>query len=169
MQATTSIWPAMLSSQQTSDLIFLYDVEVEGEAFFDTMLRQAADVSDQRYKLALMLQLETETRARIRCCLTKHGIFRQGDDAASFRGRTKASELAGTAWADFIRALQREAVAYAEICAATASRGPASAMSTLSAVVAHEHAFVNFCALELLDDRTSTAPLIACLQFSPRD
>ncbi|TAM50011.1 MAG: hypothetical protein EPN57_23205 [Paraburkholderia sp.] len=159
----------MLSDQQTSDLIFLHDVEVEGEAFFDEMLRETAWATDQCYKLALMLQIETETKARIRSCLIKHRVFHEVDQGAPHRGREKAKSLASIPWTDFIGALRQEVSAYERICIDMRSRCAASAMPTLSAVVAHEHAFATFCTLETSGDSGSIAPLIRCLRFSPLD
>lgn len=159
----------MLSDQQTSDLIFLHDVEVEGEAFFDEMLRQTARATDQRYKLALMLQIETEMKARIRSCLIKHHVFHEVDQGAPDRGRKKAQSLASIPWGHFICALRQEVSTYERICIDMLSRGAASVRPTLSTVVAHEHAFAIFCTLEAAGDSDSMAPLIRCLRFSPYD
>jgi hypothetical protein len=51
----------------------LYESEILGEAVFLTLVREARNPRD-RYHFATLLQLETETKARLRPLLYKHGI-----------------------------------------------------------------------------------------------
>jgi hypothetical protein len=157
----------MLSDQQTSDLVALYNGEAEGEAFLNALLR-AWKGRDICYKLALMIQMESETKARIRSCLTRHGLFVADDIQAMHRGQAKASQYNDMPWLDFVRSLKGDVYIYRNICRGIAQRGAHSAMTALAAVVAHEEAFLSFCSMELSQPyNTSVEPLLAYLHFQP--
>ncbi|MCA8031278.1 hypothetical protein [Burkholderia cepacia] len=157
----------MLSDQQTSDLVALYHVEAEGEAFFSALLR-AWKSSDVCFKLALMIQMESETKAHIRSCLTGHGLFVADDIQAMHRGQAKASQYNDMPWLDFVRSLQGDVYIYTNLCREIARRGAPTAMTALAAVVAHEEAFLSFCSMELSHlHNTSVEPLMAYLHFQP--
>jgi hypothetical protein len=81
-----------------------YQGEILGEAMFDSMLQSALDESE-RYKLALMLQLETETKARLRPALAAQGLPLQEDPQMRPRGQQFAKGLAGASWSEKMRAL----------------------------------------------------------------
>jgi hypothetical protein len=51
----------------------LYESEIIGEAVFLTLVREAKNPRD-RYHFATLLQLETETKAKLRPLLYKHGL-----------------------------------------------------------------------------------------------
>ena len=51
----------------------LYESEIIGEAVFLTLVREAKSPRD-RYHFATLLQLETETKAKLRPLLYKHGV-----------------------------------------------------------------------------------------------
>src|SRR6266700_2833119 len=81
-----------------------YQGEILGEAMFDAMLPSARDASE-RYKIALMLQLETETKARLRPHLAAQGLSLQEDPQMRPRGEQFARELAGATWNEKMGAL----------------------------------------------------------------
>ena len=51
----------------------MYQGELVGEAFFSELTKRYED-PDQRYKLATLLQLETETAARLRPAVLELGL-----------------------------------------------------------------------------------------------
>ena len=63
----------MYSEQFKKDLSELYQGEILGEVLFDQMLSYFQS-PDKQYKLSLLLQLETETKARLRPTLVLLGI-----------------------------------------------------------------------------------------------
>jgi hypothetical protein len=81
-----------------------YQGEILGEAMFDSMLKSARDEAE-RYKIALMLQLETETKARLRPFLLAEGVPLQEDPAMRPEGERFASELEAATWSEKMHAL----------------------------------------------------------------
>jgi hypothetical protein len=81
-----------------------YQGEILGEAMFDSMLRSAGDESE-RYKIALMLQLETETKARLRPFLVAEGLPLQEDPRMRPEGEQFARELQSATWNQKMQAL----------------------------------------------------------------
>jgi tryptophan 2,3-dioxygenase len=81
-----------------------YQGEILGEAMFDAMLQSAGNESE-RYKIGLMLQLETETKARLRPILAAQGLSLQEDPRMRPDGEQLARELANADWNAKMRAL----------------------------------------------------------------
>jgi len=81
-----------------------YQGEILGEAMFDSML-QAARNESERYKIGLMLQLETETKARLRPFLVAEGLPLQEDPRMRPEGEQFARELQGATWNEKMHAL----------------------------------------------------------------
>ena len=76
-----------MSATFRDDLQDLYQGEIIGEALFDRML-EFYDDPVQRYKVALMLQLETETKARLRPAMLELGADIRELDASREAGLT---------------------------------------------------------------------------------
>lgn len=87
----------MTDDTQRQALRELYQGEVIGEALFDKML---ADLDDdrERYVIATMLQLETETKARLRQTAMLRGFDLAEDTAQRVAGEGLAAEMAGSTW-----------------------------------------------------------------------
>ncbi|HEX4596671.1 MAG TPA: hypothetical protein VH278_02710 [Burkholderiaceae bacterium] len=97
----------MTASVQAPHLAALqefYQGEILGEAMFDSMLRSARNESE-RYKIALMLQLETETKARLRPFLAAQGLPLQEDPRMRPEGEQFARELQRATWNEKMQAL----------------------------------------------------------------
>jgi len=83
-----------------------YQGEVLGEAMFDLML-ESLHTDAERYKIELMLQLETETKARLRPVLAAQGLSLREDPAMRSSGEQFARALATVSWAEKMIALHR--------------------------------------------------------------
>src|ERR1700739_142741 len=83
-----------------------YQGEILGEAMFDAMLRSARDASE-RYKIALMLQLETETKARLRPFLAAQGLPLQEDPQMRPQAEEFARKWADASWHEKMSELAR--------------------------------------------------------------
>jgi hypothetical protein len=94
----------MTIAQQQATLAEFYQGEILGEAMFDTML-QSATTASERYKIGLMLQLETETKARLRPVLAAQGVSLQEDPGMRPEGERFARELASATWNQKMRTL----------------------------------------------------------------
>jgi len=143
-----------------------YQGEVLGEAMFDSMLADLADESE-RYKMALLLQLETETKARLRPVLAAQGLSVQEDPQMRPRGAQFARDLAAATWHEKMAALH-EAVAgtflprYRELTAIL----PDALRAVGDSMVEHEQALVDMSWRELNGQAgISDQPLLALLKF----
>jgi hypothetical protein len=119
---------------------------------FDSMLRSARDDSE-RYKIALMLQLETETKARLRPHLAAQGLPLQEDPQMRPRGEQFARELQDAAWNDKMRALEQSIgqtwlPRYRELTAAL----PPPLRAIGESMIAHEQALLEMARRELDGD-----------------
>ena len=126
-----------------------YQGEILGEAMFDAMLQSARDEL-QRYKIALMLQLETETKARLRPHLAAQGLPLQEDAQMRPRGEQFARELEQASWNEKMRALEQSLSQtwlprYRELTAAL----PPSLRSIGESMVAHEEALLEMARREV--------------------
>jgi hypothetical protein len=126
-----------------------YQGEILGEAMFDAML-QSARTESERYKIALMLQLETETKARLRPHLAALGLPLQEDPQMRPRGEQFARELQQATWNEKMRALEHSIghiwlPRYRELTAAL----PAPLRAIGESMVAHEQALLEMVRREL--------------------
>ncbi len=87
----------------------LYAAEVPGEGLASRWLELSSN-PDQRYKLALFLQLESEAKVRLRPLLARHGIEVVEDQGQRSAGAAVAEKFAAMPWkeamatfADFAR------------------------------------------------------------------
>jgi hypothetical protein len=143
-----------------------YQGEVLGEAMFDAMLAPLSDAAE-RYKMALMLQLETETKARLRPVLAAQGLPVQEDPQMRPRGEQFARDLASSSWQEKMSALHRAvADTYLPRYRELAGCLPATLRAVGESMVEHEQALVDMTWRELNGqaDR-SDEPLLKLLQF----
>jgi len=126
-----------------------YQGEILGEAMFDAMLESARDESE-RYKIGLMLQLETETKARLRPILAAQGLSLREDAQMRPRGTQFALALAQAHWHEKMRALEQSVSGtwlprYRALTAAL----PPSLRAIGESMVAHEQALLEMARREL--------------------
>ena len=77
----------------------LYAAEVLGEGLASRWLELSSN-RDQRYKLALFLQLESEAKVRLRPLLARHGLDLVEDQAQRSAGAEVAEKFATMPWKD---------------------------------------------------------------------
>ena len=85
----------------------LYQGEVLGEVIFDRLLPKAEN-DDQRYKLAIMLQLETETKARLRPLAMRWGLPLSEDPVERGKAERAAQAMSDMPWTEKIRAIHND-------------------------------------------------------------
>lgn len=85
-------------------IVELYQGEVLGEALFNRMLVDLGD-ERERYVAATLLQLETETKARLRQELVARGLPVVEDEARRAAGAKVGASLAAMSWIDKMRRL----------------------------------------------------------------
>lgn len=127
----------------------LYQGEVLGEALFNRMLLDVDDAR-QRHVIASLLQLETETKARLRQSAAARGLALAEDRAQRNAGEQLGSSLASMTWLQKMRRLALGIGAtylprYREIAATAA----APDRQIISYMVAHETALLEAVRLEV--------------------
>ncbi|MGI9294104.1 MAG: hypothetical protein ACR2PS_09000 [Pseudomonadales bacterium] len=148
-----------------SGIVELFQGEVLGEAFFDKLLSYFAD-PQQQYKIASLLQLETETKARLRGTMFSLGLDLRED----YEWREKALSLAGSfegkSWNYFIKSLNEILHPFVARYKELADEAPADYAEIYQSMVIHEESLLAFSELELAGDTEhSLDSVIAQLRF----
>jgi len=130
----------------------LYQGEILGEAMFDAMLASVHDEAE-RYKISLMLQLETETKARLRPVLAAQGLSLEEDPQMRVRGAQFAQALATATWAAKMSALyQAIAQTYLPRYREHEAAMPTALRAVAHSMVEHERALLEMTRRELSGD-----------------
>jgi hypothetical protein len=141
--------PSAQTALHLAALLEFYQGEILGEAMFDAML-QSGRSATERYKIALMLQLETETKARLRPALAAQGLPLHEDPQMRPLGEQFAKDLANANWDEKMRALAQSLSEtylprYRELAAAL----PPPLRAIGDSMVAHEQALLEMARREL--------------------
>jgi hypothetical protein len=136
------------STNSFPGLVELFDGEILGEVFFDKMLSQF-DQPHQQYKLATMLQLETETKARLRCLMFSLGLDLRESQAAREQALELAASFEGVSWEQFLSSLNEILQPFVARYTELAEQAPAEHAQTYHSMVAHEQSLLTFTELEL--------------------
>jgi hypothetical protein len=138
----------MTSDAFKKGMVELYQGEVLGEVLFDQMLSYF-DEPDKQYKISVMLQLETETKARLRPTMLLLGLDLSGQDEYRKIGLEMASAIKGLSWQDamaMLRDVVKPVVArYRKI----ATVAPSEHRELAESMVIHEKSLFDFAVLEL--------------------
>ncbi|MES2127928.1 MAG: hypothetical protein V4463_11705 [Pseudomonadota bacterium] len=133
----------MTNSTYLASLRELYEGEIFGEALALALLAVARN-DDDRYAFGTLLQLETETKARLRPLLAAYGIsLDESADLASIApivGAYQSSSNIGQFVAAVKPAIAHFVARYEEIV----RLGPAADRSILESMVRHEAAILNW-------------------------
>ena len=146
-------------------MVEMYQGEVLGEVFFGQMLSYF-DEPDKQYKISVMLQLETETKARLRPAMMLLGLDLSEQNASRRKGLELASAMKGLSWQDTM-AMIRDAVKpfiarYKEI----AADAPAEHRAIAESMVVHEKSIFDFSELELAGEgKKSVDAMVAQLNY----
>jgi hypothetical protein len=137
----------MTSDAFKQGMVELYQGEVLGEVLFDHMLSYF-DEPDKQYKISVMLQLETETKARLRPTMMLLGLDLSGQDEYRKIGLEMATAVKALSWQDAmvtIRDIVKPVVErYKEIAAAA----PSEHRELAESMVVHEKSLFDFAVLE---------------------
>ena len=143
----------------------LYQGEVLGEALF-SRLAELAGSPEHRYKLATMLQLESETKVRLRPFLSRLELSVVESEEHRLEGRRMAEDLAALGWQGFIHRFHSQIQQYIDRYEYILSLGPESDRPILMSMVSHERALLSFLSAELDGDtQNSIAAVLEQLAF----
>ena len=131
----------------TAQLLEMYQAEVIGEVLFNAMLDMYPD-PDQQYKSATMLQLETETKARLRPALVALGANLTELDASREAGHGFVDAIKGKDWREAMQVLSDGVMPYVERYRDIAASAPEQYREIALSMVEHEESLQQFASEE---------------------
>lgn len=124
----------------------LYESEIFGEAVFLALVEIAKNPRE-KYQLGTLLQLETETKARLRPFLFRHGISL--DETMDLAGVAVAKEgYQALNWPEFAAANIPVVQGYLSRFEAILELGPTEDKGTLQSMVDHEASILRWVTME---------------------
>ena len=143
---------------------YMYQGEVLGEALLACYVALEPDL-ERRYKWGTVMQLETETKARLRPFLTQLGLSIAQDDVRQ-QVADFAERFAAKSWRDHMEELTHITGLYLEKFRTIAAAAPEEEREVTSSMVTHEAAINRFAQLELDGDAANSLnDIIAQLQY----
>ena len=143
---------------------FMYQGEVLGEAVFNLYLGLEEN-AERRYKLATLLQLESETKVRLRPFMTQLGLSIAQEDVRD-RVAEFAQSYASKSWQQHMEELAGITNFFLEKFREIENDAPADEREVAHSMVVHESALNKFAQLELAGDaNNSLNDVISQLQF----
>ena len=141
----------------------LYQSEVLGEKAFLALVNIAKNARE-KYHIATVLQLETETKARLRPFMLKHGIDLVEEEDSDLVGGIVAA-YQGNSWLDFLAGLTPLVDQFVSRFKEIAAAGPAEDQEVLQSMIIHEAAFVSWIEKEIAGEEDSLDAIISQLQY----
>jgi hypothetical protein len=129
-------------------MVELYQGEVLGEVLFDHMLSYFEE-PDKQYKISVMLQLETETKARLRPTMMLLGLDLNGQSESRKNGLEMANALKGLSWRDAMVLISDVVKPVVERYKEIADVAPPEHRRLAESMVIHEKSILDFADLEL--------------------
>ena len=141
----------------------LYQSEVLGEKVFLALLPFAKN-EREKYHIGTCLQFETETKARLRPFLLKHGIdLVEAQDSELVDGIIAAYQE--NSWQDLLQGLKPVVDDYLARFKEIAAAGAAEDQDVLQAMITHEASFVSWIEKETTGEAGSLDAFISQLKY----
>jgi hypothetical protein len=142
----------------------LYQSEVLGEQAFLALVAVARN-EREKYHFGTLLQLESETKVRLRPFLQKYDMRfvesqENGEQVAGF-----VAAYQDNSWLEFLAALKPLVEQFVARFQEIADAGPVEDQDVLQSMVTHEESFVHWIARELAGDEGALDLAISQLQF----
>jgi hypothetical protein len=141
----------------------LYQSEVLGEKAFLALIN-IANNDREKYHIGTVLQLETETKARLRPFMLKHGFDLVENPGAELVDQIVTAYREND-WLDFLAGLRPLVDDFVARFKEIALAGPAEDQEILQSMVAHEEAFVSWIEKEAAGEADSLGAIISQLQY----
>ena len=125
----------------------LYAAEVLGEGLASRWLELTTD-PDQKYKLSLFLQLESEAKVKLRPLLARHGLSLVEDERQRAAGAAVADRFASAPWKEAMATLADLALPYVHRFQALLDAAPPEDVPLVLFMVDHEQSIVRIAAQE---------------------
>ena len=142
----------------------LYESEIFGEAAALAVLEVATDSRD-RHHLGTLLQLETETKARLRPFLARHGLSPSEEmDLSDVPGIVAAYR--DSSWQEFVGIIKQDVESFLSRFEEIARMGPEEDREILQSMVRHESSILRWADMESRGETEgSLDDMIAQLQY----
>lgn len=138
----------MTSDTFKQGMVELYQGELMGEVFFENMLSYFEE-PDKQYKISVMLQLETETKARLRPVMMLLGLDLSEQNESRKIGLEMASALKGLSWQGAMEMIRDAVKPFVERYKEIAADAPSEHRELAESMVIHEKSLLDFAELEL--------------------
>jgi hypothetical protein len=142
----------------------LYQSEVLGEQAFLALIAVARN-ERERYHLGTLLQLESETKVRLRPFLRKYGMefVESQDDSEQVAGFVSAYQE--NSWLGFLAALKPLVAQFVARFQEIADAGPSEDQEVLQSMVTHEEAYVHWIEKETAQESGALDSAISQLKY----
>ena len=140
----------------------LYSAEVLGEGLASRWLELASD-PDQKYKLSLFLQLESESKVKLRPLLARHRLSLVEDQNQRAAGATVADRFASVPWKEAMATLADLALPYVHRFQALLDAAPPEDVPLVLFMVDHEQSIVRIAAQEAVGEGIMDRELLVML------
>lgn len=140
----------------------LYAAEVLGEALASHWLSLTTD-PEQRYKLALFLQLESEAKVRLRPLLARYGIDLVEDPGLKAEAAEAAEQFAAKPWQQAMAELSDLAIPYQKRFEALLDHAPPEDQPLVRFMAVHEREVSRIARLEATGQGSMADELVVML------
>jgi hypothetical protein len=142
----------------------LYAAEVLGEGLASRWLKLTSN-PDQKYKLALFLQLESEAKVRLRPLLARHGLDVVEDDGQRSAGAAVAEKFAAMPWIEAMATFADLARPYLERFQALLAVALPEDVPLMRFMVVHEASVIRIAQREAAGDECMDLELLPMLAY----
>jgi len=142
----------------------LYAAEVLGEGLASRWLELSSD-QEQKHKLALFLQLESEAKVRLRPLLARHGLDLVEDQLQRAAGAAVAEKFASMQWKEAMATLADLAEPYLERFQALLAVVAPEDAPMVAFMVAHEGALIRIAQREAMGEGSMERELMTMLSY----
>ena len=143
----------MSIEQFKNGLMEYYQGEILGEAVMEQFLRHFDEPLHQA-KIAALLQLETETKARLRPALIELGLPLTADDNTREQAKAMAAMLADLNWDQVMAIMCEQLPVVVERYREVADCAPKKYRELSQSMVVHEQSLLDFAMFEASGERT---------------
>jgi hypothetical protein len=140
----------------------LYAAEVLGEGLASRWLELAAD-AEQKHKLGLFLQLESEAKVRLRPLLARHGLSLVEDERQRAAGAAVADRFASLPWREAMATLAELALPYVRQFQTLLDAAPSEDVPLILFMVNHEQSVVRMAEREAVGEGCMDRELMVML------
>jgi len=140
----------------------LYAAEVEGEGMAARWLELATD-PEQKYKLGLFLQLESEAKVRLRPLLARYGISLVEDPTQRHLGFAEAERFAAQPWKEAMAGLSKLCLPFAARFRSLLASAPPEDVPLIRFMIDHEESFSRIAAREAAGEPAMESELVVML------